>query len=146
MPNSGARWWKSTPKPSPSPATFASAQRSPTSSSTSSPPNCATPNVSDQPTTDYTAIQKSTPELFAAHDSAVAKLRTLLADDTFDWEQEIDFVTRSAGTIIATRRTILFHALLHSMRHYAQLATLLRHQGIAASWPMDYLFMGVRWL
>jgi uncharacterized damage-inducible protein DinB len=35
----------------------------------------------------------------------------------------------------------LFHALLHSVRHYGQLATLARQHGVAPDWPMDYLFM-----
>jgi uncharacterized damage-inducible protein DinB len=32
------------------------------------------------------------------------------------------------------------HLTLHSMRHYAQLATLVRQQGFKTTWPMDYLF------
>jgi len=104
-----------------------------------------TERLADEPITDYADIPKSdTAAIFATHDRAVAKLRTLLVDDSYDWEREVDFVTRSAGTIIATRRTILFHALLHSIRHYAQLATLLRHHGIKAAHQMDYLFMGAR--
>jgi len=38
---------------------------------------------------------------------------------------------------------VLFHALLHGIRHYAQLATLVRQHGIKPEWPMDYLFMGM---
>jgi uncharacterized damage-inducible protein DinB len=101
--------------------------------------------LSDEPITDYADIPKSdAAAIFATHDCAMAKVRALLADEAYDWEREVPFVTRSAGTLIATRRTFLFHALLHSVRHYAQLATLLRHQGIKADLPMDYLFMAVR--
>jgi uncharacterized damage-inducible protein DinB len=42
----------------------------------------------------------------------------------------------------ASRKTIFFHAMLHSIRHYAQLATLVRQRGIKPDWPMDYLIMG----
>jgi uncharacterized damage-inducible protein DinB len=38
---------------------------------------------------------------------------------------------------------IYFHLLTHSIRHYAQLATLLRHHEIASDWMMDYLGMGL---
>lgn len=101
--------------------------------------------LSNEPITDYADIPNTHPAaIFATHDRALAKLRVLLADNSYDWEREVDFVTRSAGTIIATRRTILFHALLHSIRHYAQLATLLRHQGIRMTHQMDYLSMGAR--
>jgi hypothetical protein len=35
--------------------------------------------------------------------------------------------------------------MFHSIRHYAQLGTLIRQQGYKADWPGggDYLFMGV---
>jgi uncharacterized damage-inducible protein DinB len=29
---------------------------------------------------------------------------------------------------------------MHSIRHYAQLATLVRQHGFQPTWPMDYLF------
>jgi uncharacterized damage-inducible protein DinB len=38
-------------------------------------------------------------------------------------------------------RTLLFHALLHGIRHYAQLATLTRQAGHPANVAGDYLFM-----
>jgi len=30
---------------------------------------------------------------------------------------------------------------MHSIRHYAQLATLARQNGFKPDWPMDYLYM-----
>jgi uncharacterized damage-inducible protein DinB len=44
----------------------------------------------------------------------------------------------------ATRRTILMHLLTHSIRHYAQLATLTRKQGVAPDWSMDYLLFAAK--
>jgi uncharacterized damage-inducible protein DinB len=38
-------------------------------------------------------------------------------------------------------RTILLHALLHAMRHYAQLSTLVRQAGFATGFASDYLLM-----
>jgi hypothetical protein len=31
--------------------------------------------------------------------------------------------------------------MLHGIRHYAQLATLVRQQGVKPDWQMDYLFV-----
>jgi uncharacterized damage-inducible protein DinB len=38
---------------------------------------------------------------------------------------------------------MLFHTLLHGIRHYAQLATLARQYGIKPDWSMDYFLMGI---
>jgi uncharacterized damage-inducible protein DinB len=98
-----------------------------------------------EPISDYADIPKSTiAELYRTHDLAMEKYRALIADSTYPWDEEILVTTRSAGDLIAPRRTIMHHGLLHAIRHYAQLATLLRHAGVVANWPMDYLFMNVR--
>jgi uncharacterized damage-inducible protein DinB len=80
--------------------------------------------------------------IYTAHDHAIALFRQALATPSLDWEIPIEFKTRSAGILLASRRTILIHALMHSIRHYAQLATLVRQHGIKPHWSMDYLFMG----
>jgi uncharacterized damage-inducible protein DinB len=56
----------------------------------------------------------------------------------------LEFKTRSAGTLRATRRTVLVHLLTHSIRHYAQLATLARKEGVAPDWGMDYIVSHTR--
>jgi uncharacterized damage-inducible protein DinB len=96
------------------------------------------------PISDYAAIPfDSVESIYAVHDRAVVIFQQLLASDT-DWSEPIDFVTRTAGTLHSDRKTILFHALLHGIRHYAQLASLTRQCGVKADWPMDYLFMNVK--
>jgi uncharacterized damage-inducible protein DinB len=101
--------------------------------------------LSNQPVTDYASIPKSPiADLFAVHTQATQMFQTLLADPSIPWHEEIQLQTRSEGALIATRRTVLFHALLHSMRHYAQLATLLRQNGIPTHWPMDFLMFSGR--
>jgi uncharacterized damage-inducible protein DinB len=97
------------------------------------------------PVTDYATISFDTIEtIYATHDRATAIFRQLFASD-IDWNEPIDFTTRSMGTLRSNRKTILFHALLHGIRHYAQLASLARHHGIKPDWPMDYLFMHAEW-
>jgi uncharacterized damage-inducible protein DinB len=39
----------------------------------------------------------------------------------------------------ASRRKLLAQALTHSMRHWAQIATFLRQQGLKQEWNHDFL-------
>jgi uncharacterized damage-inducible protein DinB len=99
--------------------------------------------LSGLPPTEYAAIPFDSAEaIYATHDRAMRMLRELLAEGG-DWDAKFEFVTRSMGPMRSTRKTVLFHALLHGIRHYAQLATLVRQHGIKPEWPMDYLFMGM---
>ena len=94
------------------------------------------------PIADYASVPCATAnEFLAAHQRFVALLRPLLADPAIDWNQEMEFNTLTAGRRRATRRTLLFHAMLHGIRHYAQLATLLRQAGFAPKISGDYLLM-----
>jgi uncharacterized damage-inducible protein DinB len=95
------------------------------------------------PETGYDAIPYGTAgELFAAHQAAMQLYREELARDG-DWESSMEFKTISMGQARATRRTMFLHAILHSIRHYAQLATLVRQHGFKPGYPMDYLLMGL---
>ena len=84
----------------------------------------------------------SVESIYATHDRAVVLFHRLLTSDT-DWNEPAEFPTRTMGQLRSNRKTILFHALLHSIRHYAQLASLARHCGVQPDWPMDYLFMHI---
>jgi uncharacterized damage-inducible protein DinB len=79
--------------------------------------------------------------MYATHEKAMALLRELDAKDDAYWESWMDFPSRRAGVIRAPRRTFLVHSLMHSVRHYAQMATLVRRQGIASELHLDYLLM-----
>ena len=78
----------------------------------------------------------------AMRGDALGMFRELLASGV-DWDGNFEFMTRSLGPMRAKRKTVLFHALLHAIRHYAQLATLMRQHGIKPGWQMDYLAMGM---
>lgn len=92
------------------------------------------------PESPYEEIPKnSIDSLMAAHDLAFFLVRNLLSNPDYDWSTELAFDTISAGRLRASRETILIHLTLHSIRHYAQLATLVRQQGYKTNWPMDYL-------
>jgi len=97
--------------------------------------------LSGLPPTEYSAIPfDSAAAIYATHELAMKKFRVLLDSDT-DWDGKFEFMTRSMGPMRSTRKTVLFHAMLHAIRHYAQLATLVRQHGVKPGWPMDYLFM-----
>lgn len=95
------------------------------------------------PESSYETIKYgSAAELFATHTQAMELLRKLIADPAYDWDEQLEFTTRRMGVLCASRKTILIHALMHGIRHYAQLATLVRQHGVAPDWQMDYLLMG----
>ena len=99
--------------------------------------------LSGQAPTEYAQIRFDSAEaIYATHQRAAAMVKELLASDV-DWDEEIDFMTRSMGKARATRKTVLFHSMLHAIRHYAQLATLVRQHGVKPDWQMDYLMMGL---
>jgi uncharacterized damage-inducible protein DinB len=92
--------------------------------------------------TPYEVIPKDSPEhLFAIHDHAMQMLNQLLDDPAYPWDAQLSFTARSGGTMHAPRKIILIHALMHSIRHYAQLATIARQHGHPTTWPGDYLYM-----
>jgi uncharacterized damage-inducible protein DinB len=90
---------------------------------------------------DYKTLPCSTAgEIFQTHDRAMRILKSLLVEESFAWKHEIEFRTQTAGVRRAARRAVFQHALLHGIRHYAQLATLARQHGFKIE-PMDYLLM-----
>lgn len=93
------------------------------------------------PITDYKDIPYDSVEaIYATHERAIALFRELLAGD-IDWDGKYEFLTRSFGPARSTRKAVLFHALLHGIRHYAQLTTLVRQHGVKHKLPQDYLVM-----
>ncbi len=90
----------------------------------------------------YDAIPAgSLDDLVAIHSQAIRNLRRFLShtDDTA-LREVIALQTISAGTVHASRRKLFAHILLHSMRHWAQLSSLLREAGYKTDWPKDFLF------
>lgn len=96
--------------------------------------------LNDQPETAYEDIPSDSVEsIYATHDRAMALLDRLKDRDEAFWNESITMTTRKGGTIRAQRRIVYAHLLLHAVRHYAQLATLLRRHGIAPGWHMDFI-------
>jgi uncharacterized damage-inducible protein DinB len=101
--------------------------------------------LNELPQTPYESIPYDSVEaIYTTHDRAIEMLRPLLNRDDSFWEEVLEMKTRSAGVLRATRRTVLAHLLTHSIRHYAQLATLSRQQGVPPDFAMDYILMQAR--
>ena len=87
---------------------------------------------------------KSGEELFALSRKSLEDLRSFaIAANDADWDGALTFTTRSAGELTASRRKIFIHALLHGVRHWAQLSTHLRQKGYKQEWMHDFIFSGV---
>jgi uncharacterized damage-inducible protein DinB len=80
--------------------------------------------------------------LFALHDRALTIYRELLAAPEPTWNEPyvltFDWVPEEERTV--SRRKIAAHALFHSQRHWAQLATLVRSAGFPSNFRGDLLF------
>jgi len=80
-------------------------------------------------------------EIFGVGSTAQEKIRNYLKTASeADLNAKITFPTLSAGEQTATRRKVLGHALMHSLRHWAQLTTEMRRQGYKTDWHHDFLF------
>ena len=93
------------------------------------------------PVTPYEDLPSATvDDLFGIHHGARERLARFLAQATDeDWSRELTFQTISAGELSATVRKVFVHALLHGVRHWAQLATTLRQAGHPTDWGHDIL-------
>lgn len=99
----------------------------------------------NQPVTEYSDLEsKTAEELFSLANKSAEDLRSFaVAANDADWDGTLTFPTRSAGTLTASRRKIFVHALIHGVRHWAQLAAYLRQQGHKQEWQHDFLFTSV---
>jgi uncharacterized damage-inducible protein DinB len=79
--------------------------------------------------------------LFDIHIQAVQVYRALLDDHAFNWDDtitlEYTWLPPQARTV--SRRKVAAHALFHSQRHWAQLATLVRAAGFPSGFIGDLL-------
>ncbi len=98
-----------------------------------------------RPVTEYEALSsKSAEELFVLAHKSFEDFRSFaVAANDPDWDGQLTFPTRTGGTLTASRRKIFIHALLHGVRHWAQLSTYLRQQGYKQDWQHDFIFSNV---
>jgi len=80
--------------------------------------------------------------LFEMHLRAGKIFRGLLSGPNGDWEKKItlSFAWLPPEARTPSRRKLMAHVLLHSQRHWAQLATLTRAAGFATGFLGDLIF------
>ena len=100
----------------------------------------------NMPITEYESLAarlaqgKPGEELFALSRKSLEDLRSFaIAANDADWDGTLTFPTRSAGELTASRRKIFIHALLHGVRHWAQISTHLRQKGYKQDWQHDFI-------
>jgi uncharacterized damage-inducible protein DinB len=93
-----------------------------------------------EPITAYEGVPHGTlDELFAIHRAARAAMARYVAGATAEeWDEVLTFETLLYGPMYGSRRKIVGHALLHGIRHWAQIATALRQAG-HEQWPHDLM-------
>jgi uncharacterized damage-inducible protein DinB len=79
--------------------------------------------------------------LFELHVKAVQVFHALLDDPAVNWDETmtLDLPWLPPHARSFTRRKVLGHALFHSQRHWAQLATLVRAAGFPSGFKGDLL-------
>ena len=89
--------------------------------------------------------QASIDEVFELGDHARGQLVHFL---TTAPEKELDrvltFQTLTAGTVSASKYKIASNIFLHDIRHWGQIATVLRQKGFADQWPHDMLLSDIK--
>lgn len=100
-----------------------------------------TERLHDEPATAYEAIPRGTlDEIFAIHRESRPRLERWVATaPAEEWERVLTFQTITAGTMSASKRKIVAHALVHGIRHWAQIAMALRQAGRPTPWMHDLL-------
>jgi uncharacterized damage-inducible protein DinB len=101
--------------------------------------------LAGKPITDYETLPTgSVADLFGIGERARAMYRDYFATATDeDLAVVMEFPTCTAGTIRASKRKMFAHAMLHGVRHWAQLATALREAGYPTDWGKDFLYSEV---
>jgi len=101
--------------------------------------------LTGSPVTEYEALPTgSVRDLFGIGERARELYREFLSRTTSaDLAAVMEFPTRTAGVLRASKRKMFAHAMLHGVRHWAQLATALREQGHGTDWGHDFLFSEV---
>jgi uncharacterized damage-inducible protein DinB len=85
----------------------------------------------------------SVAELFEIGDRARAGLRNYLATASGAGMASSLTLSGAGVTISGSARKFLTHTFVHSMRHWAQIATVLRQSGHETTWPHDFVLSDV---
>ena len=89
---------------------------------------------------DELIIHTSIEDVFALGDNARASLVDFLTNaPEQELDRELTFKTLTAGMVTASKYKIASNIFLHGIRHWGQIATVLRQNGYSTQWPHDFL-------
>jgi uncharacterized damage-inducible protein DinB len=89
--------------------------------------------------------QTSIEDVFELGDNARGQLvQFLTSAPESELDRVLTFQTLTAGTITASKHKIASNVFLHGIRHWGQVATVLRQNGFADQWAHDMLLSNVK--
>jgi uncharacterized damage-inducible protein DinB len=102
---------------------------------------CAQRLVGETMTKDSEFSRRTVGDLFDIGDASRILIRDYLAHATQESVAQLrTFPSHTLGEFQATPKKLLMHALVHSIRHWGQLARVLRENGHRADFSHDLLF------
>ena len=97
--------------------------------------------IGEEMTKDTDFARRSVSDLFSIGDSGKLKLREYLSHASGQAINEPQtFPSHTLGQFQATPKKLIAHAIVHSVRHWAQIARVLRENGQRADFSHDLLF------
>jgi len=106
-----------------------------------------TQRLRDETVSDWQAllVYTSLEDVFAFGDNARALLVDFLTTAPEDeLDRVLTFKTVTAGEVTVSKHKIASNIFLHGIRHWGQIATVLRQNGFTVQWPHDALLSGVQ--
>jgi len=89
--------------------------------------------------------QASVEDVFELGDNARGQLvHFLTTAPEAELDRVLTFQTLTAGLVTASKHKIASNIFLHDIRHWGQIATVLRQNGFADQWSHDLLLSSVR--
>ena len=83
-------------------------------------------------------------DVFALGDNARAMLVDFLTNvPEHELDRVLTFKTLTAGEVTASKHKIASNIFLHGIRHWGQIATVVRQHGFSVQWPHDALLSSV---
>ena len=88
--------------------------------------------------------QSSIEDVFELGENARAQfVQFLTSAPESELDRVLTFETLTAGTVTASKHKLASNVFLHDIRHWAQIATVLRQHGYTGQWPHDMLLSAV---
>jgi uncharacterized damage-inducible protein DinB len=105
-----------------------------------------TQRLLDQDVTQWEAFRQTSVEnVFELGDNARAQLvHFLTTAPEAELDRVLTFQTLTAGLVSASKHKIASNIFLHDIRHWAQIATVLRQNGFGDQWAHDMLLSEVK--